>query len=55
VKGLARKNTRVKYESPTTYKSKIMTIVKVLLKKVKCQGQTSEDLGGFSDIRTLPV
>jgi hypothetical protein len=54
VKGLARKNTRVKYESPTTYKSKIMTNVKVLL-KVKCQGQTSEDLGGFSDIRTLPV
>jgi hypothetical protein len=35
----------VKYESPTTYQSKIMTKVKVLKKKVKLQSQRSEGQG----------
>jgi hypothetical protein len=39
MKGLARRNTHVKYESPTTYQSKVMTKFKVLEKKVKLQGQ----------------
>jgi hypothetical protein len=30
MKGLLRRNTQVKYESPTTYQSKVMTKVKVL-------------------------
>jgi hypothetical protein len=42
MKGLARRNTRVKYESPTTYQSKVMTKVKVFEMKVKLQGQKSE-------------
>jgi hypothetical protein len=29
MKGLARRNTHVKYESPTTYQSKVITKVKV--------------------------
>jgi hypothetical protein len=29
MKGLARRNTHMKYESPTTYQSKVMTKVKV--------------------------
>jgi hypothetical protein len=29
MKGLARRNTNVKYESPTTYQSNVMTKVKV--------------------------
>jgi hypothetical protein len=36
VKGIARRNTHVKYESPTTYQSKVMTKVKIL-EKVKDQ------------------
>jgi hypothetical protein len=28
MKGLVRRNTHVKYESPTTYQSKVMTKVK---------------------------
>jgi hypothetical protein len=31
MKGLARKNIQVKYESPTTYQSKVISKVKVLL------------------------
>jgi hypothetical protein len=38
MKGLARRNTHVKYESPTTYQSKVMTKVKVL-EKVKLKGE----------------
>jgi hypothetical protein len=30
MKGLARRNTHVKYESPTTYKSKVMTKINLL-------------------------
>jgi hypothetical protein len=40
MKGLARRNTHVKYESPTTYLSKVMTKDKVFEKsnpKVKDQ------------------
>jgi hypothetical protein len=29
MRGIARRNTHVKYESPTTYQSKVMTKVKV--------------------------
>jgi hypothetical protein len=43
--GLARRNTHVKYESPSTYKSKVMTKVKVFEKKAKLQGQRSEGQG----------
>jgi hypothetical protein len=35
----------VKYESPTTYQSKVMTKVKVFEKKVKLQGQRSDGQG----------
>jgi hypothetical protein len=42
MKGPARTNMHVKYESPTTYQSKVMTNVKVFEKKVKLQGQKSE-------------
>jgi hypothetical protein len=52
MKGLGRRNTHVKYESPTTYQSKVMTKVKVVMtkvkvfdKKVKLQGQRSEGQG----------
>jgi hypothetical protein len=45
MKSLARKNTHAKYESPSIYHSKVMTKVKVLEKKVKLQGQKSEDQG----------
>jgi hypothetical protein len=42
MKGLARRNTHVKYEIPTTYQSKVMTkLVKVFEKKVKLQGKRS--------------
>jgi hypothetical protein len=37
MKSLARWNTHVKYESPTTYQSKVMTKGKVLEMKVKLQ------------------
>jgi hypothetical protein len=40
MKSLARRNTHVKYESPSTYQSKVMTKVKVF-EKVKLQGQRS--------------
>jgi hypothetical protein len=42
---LARRNTHVKYKSPTTYQSKVMTKVKVLEKKVILQVQRSEGQG----------
>jgi hypothetical protein len=38
MKGLAIRNTHVKYESPSTYQSKVMRKVKVF-EKVKLQGQ----------------
>jgi hypothetical protein len=38
-------HTHVKYESPRTYQSKVMTKVKVLEKKVKLHGQRSESQG----------
>jgi hypothetical protein len=44
MKDLARRNTHVKYESPSTYQSKVMTKVKVL-EKVKLKGQRSEFQG----------
>jgi hypothetical protein len=44
MKGLARRNTHVKYESTTTYQSKVMTKVKVF-EKVKLQAQRPEGHG----------
>jgi hypothetical protein len=45
MKGLALRNTHVKYENPSTYQSKVMTKIKVLEKKAKLQGQRSEGHG----------
>jgi hypothetical protein len=45
MKGLARRNKPVKYESPTANQSKVMTKVKVLEKKVKLQGQRPKGQG----------
>jgi hypothetical protein len=42
MKCLARRNTHVKHESPTTYQSKLITKVNVFEKKVKVQCQRSE-------------
>jgi hypothetical protein len=39
MKGLAIRNTHVKYESPSTYQSKVTSKVKVFKKKVKLKGQ----------------
>jgi hypothetical protein len=39
MKDIARRSAHVKYESPNTYQSKVMTKVKVLEKKVKLQSQ----------------
>jgi hypothetical protein len=39
MKGLATRNIQMKYESLSTYQSKVMTKVKVSEKKVKCQDQ----------------
>jgi hypothetical protein len=39
MKGLARRNTHVKYESPSTYQSKVMTKDNVFEKKIKLKGQ----------------
>jgi hypothetical protein len=44
----------VKYESPTTYQSKVMTKVKVLEKKVKLEGQRSEGQGHGIECKVLP-
>jgi hypothetical protein len=45
MKGLARRNTHVKYESSGTYEIKVMTKIKVFEKKAKLQGQRSEGQG----------
>jgi hypothetical protein len=39
MKGLAIRNTHVKYESPSIYQSEVMSKVKVFEKKVKLKGQ----------------
>jgi hypothetical protein len=39
MKGLAKRNTHVKYESPSNYQSNIMTKVIVFEKQVKFKGQ----------------
>jgi hypothetical protein len=44
MKGLAIRNTHIKYESSTTYQSKVMT-KDIIFKKVKLQGQKSDDQG----------
>jgi hypothetical protein len=44
MKAFAIRNTHVKYESPSTYQSKLMSKVKVL-EKVKLQGQRYEMKG----------
>jgi hypothetical protein len=54
MKGLARKNTKVKNESRTSYQSNIMTKVKDLEKKVKLQGQRSESQGHDIKRKGLP-
>jgi hypothetical protein len=53
MKGLAWRGTHVKYESPTTYQSKVMTKDKVL-KKVKSQGQRLEGQGYGIKWKVLP-
>jgi hypothetical protein len=40
MKGLTIRNTHVKYEGPTTYQSKVMTKVKVLLTDGQTDGKT---------------
>jgi hypothetical protein len=39
MKGLTIRNAQVKYEGPTTYQSKVMTKVKVLLMDGQADGQ----------------
>jgi hypothetical protein len=53
MKCLARKNTHVKYESPTTNQSKVMTNIKILEKKVNLQGQRSEGQGHDIKMKSL--
>jgi hypothetical protein len=48
MKDLARGNTHVKYESPTTYKSKVMTKVKSFGK----EGQTQRSGGHGTNERS---
>jgi hypothetical protein len=43
IKDLAKRNTHVKYENPSAYKSKAVIKDKGLEKKVKLQGKRSED------------
>jgi hypothetical protein len=45
MKGFDIRNTHVKYESPSTYQSKVKSKVKVFEKKVTLQGQSSESQG----------
>ena len=45
MKGITIRNTHVKYESPSTYQSKVMTKVKVLL----TDGQTDRQMDGQTD------
>jgi hypothetical protein len=40
MKGLGRRNTHVKYESPSTYQSKVITKVEVLLMNGQTDGRT---------------
>jgi hypothetical protein len=47
MKGLARRNTHVKYESPSTIQSKVITKVKVF-----AEGQTDRQSDGQTDGRT---
>jgi hypothetical protein len=54
MEGLARWNTHVKYESPSTYHSKVMTKVKVFEKKVKLHGQRSQGQGRGIKRKVLP-
>jgi hypothetical protein len=42
IKGIARRNTHVKYESLSTNQSKVMTQVKVFEKNVKLKGQRAK-------------
>jgi hypothetical protein len=51
MKGLARGNTLVKYESSTTYQSKVMTKVKVF---EKSQTPRSEGRGHVIKLKVLP-
>ena len=51
MKGLAKRNTHVKYESPSTYQSKVMTKVKVLL----TDGQTDRQTDRQSDYYRAPA
>jgi hypothetical protein len=44
MKGLIRRNTHGKYESPCSYQLKVMTKAKVF-EKIKLQGQRSEGQG----------
>ena len=48
MKGLTIRNIHVKYESPNTYQSKVMTKVKVLL----TDGQTDRRTDGRTDGQT---
>jgi hypothetical protein len=45
MKGLARRNQHVKYESPSSNQSKVMTKIIKVLEKVKLQGQRSDGQG----------
>jgi hypothetical protein len=54
MKGLARRNTHVKYENPSTYQSKVITKIKVLVKMVKLQGKKSEGQGHDIKRKGLP-
>jgi hypothetical protein len=45
MKGLTIKNTHEKYESPSTYQSKVTTKVNVFEKLVKLQGQRLDGQG----------
>jgi predicted nuclease of predicted toxin-antitoxin system len=45
MKGYARRNTHVKYESTSTYRSIVVTKDKDFEKKAKLQGQRSEGQG----------
>jgi hypothetical protein len=45
MKGFAKRNTHVKYESPSTYQSKVMTKDKVFEEKINLKGQRSEGQG----------
>jgi hypothetical protein len=54
MKGLTRRNTHVRYESPTTYQSKFMTKVKAFENKVSLQGQRFKGQGHGIKSKILP-